>query len=59
MASKSMLPVNVLKMMLPGQRLISSLLCTLLMMTPVFMVGPGLLINIALQRALTACELPC
>ena len=37
---KSMLPWNVLKMLLPGQRLTSLLLNTLLMMTSVFMTAP-------------------
>ena len=37
MARKSMLPVHLLKTALPGQRLTSSLPCTLLMMMSVFM----------------------
>ena len=35
-----MLTANILKMPLPGQRLTTSLLCTLLMMTSVFMTAP-------------------
>ena len=40
MARKSTLPANVLKTPFPGQRLTSSLLCNLLMMTSVFMMSP-------------------
>ena len=40
MAQKSILLANIFKMSLPGQWLTSSLLCTLLMMTSVFMMAP-------------------
>ena len=59
MARKSTLPANVLKTALPGQRLTSSLLCTLLMMTLVFMTAPEFLFLKPQSRALTARELPC
>ena len=39
----SPLPANVLNMPLPGQRLTSSLLCTLLMMMSVFVKAPDCL----------------
>ena len=58
MAQKSTLPANVLKMRLQGQRLMSSILCTLLMMTSVFMTAPECLFVKPHSRALTACELP-
>ena len=44
---------------LPGQRLTSSLLCTLLMMTSVFVTAPVCLFVKPQSRALTARELPC
>ena len=59
MARKSILPANVLKMPLPGQRLMSSLMCTLLMMTSVFMTAPECLYVKAQSSALTARELLC
>ena len=59
MAWKSALPANVLKMPLPRQRLTSSLLCTLLMMTSVFMTVLECLFVKPQSRALTAHELPC
>ena len=59
MARKSTLPANVLKTPLPGQRLMSSLLCTLLMMTSVLMTAPECLFLNPQSRALTARELPC
>ena len=59
MARKSTLPANVLKTPLPGQRLTSSLLCSLLMMTSVFIMAPECLFVKPQSRALTACELPC
>ena len=43
MARKSTLPAKVWKTPLQGQRLTSSLLCTLLNMTSVFMTAPGCL----------------
>ena len=58
MAQKSMLPANVLKMPLPGQRLTSSLLCTLRMMTSVFMTALECLFVKLPSCALTAHELP-
>ena len=45
MVRKSTLPANVLKTPLPGQRYTSLLLCTLLMMTSVFMMAPEMLIH--------------
>ena len=54
MTQISMLPANVLKMPLPGQRLMSSLLCTLLMMTSVFMTALECLFVKPQSRALTA-----
>ena len=57
MARKSTLPANVLKMPLPGQRLTSSLLCTLLMVMSVFMTAPEWLFAKPQSRALTACDL--
>ena len=59
MARKSMLPEKVLKMPLPRQRLTSSLLCTLLMMTSAFMTAPECLFVKQQSRTLTAHELPC
>ena len=59
MSRKSTLPANVWKMLLPRQRLTSSLLCTLLMMTSVFMTAPECLFVKPQSRALTARELPC
>ena len=47
------------EMPLPGQRLTPSLLCTLLMMTSVFMTPPECLFVKPQSRALTARELPC
>ena len=58
MARKNMLPANVLKTPLPGQRLTSSLLCTLQMMRSVFMTGLECLFVKPQSCALTACELP-
>ena len=58
-ARKSTLPAIVLKMPLTGRRLMSLLLCTLLMMAPVFMTAPECLFVKPQSRALTACELPC
>ena len=52
-----MLPGNVLKMLLPGQRLMSSLLCTLLMVTSVFMTVPECLFVKLQSRASTAHEI--
>ena len=56
---KSTIPANVLKRPLPGQRLTSSLLYTLLMMTSVFMAAPECLFVEPQSRASTARELPC
>ena len=56
---KSMLPANVLKTLLPGQRLTSSLLCTLLTMTSVFITAPECLFVKPQSHALKALELPC
>ena len=57
--AENTLPANVLKTLLPGRRLMSSLLCTLMMMTSVFMSAPECLFVKSQSRALTACELPC
>ena len=59
MARKSMLPAKVSKMPLPGKRLTSSLLYTLLMMTSVFMMATECLFVKLQSPALTAHELPC
>ena len=59
MARKRTLLANVLRMPLSGQRLTSSLLCSLLLITSVFMTTPECLFVKPLSRALTACELPC
>ena len=59
MARKSTLPATVLKPPLPGQRQMSSLQCTLLVMMSVFMMAPECLFIKPQNCALTACELPC
>ena len=61
MARRSMLHANVLKTLVPRQRLIltSPLLCNLLMMMSIFMTVPECLFVKLQSRALTACELPC
>ena len=59
MARKSSLPAKVLKTPLPGQRLTSSLLCSLLVMTSVLMTAPECLFVKPQSRALTAPKLPC
>ena len=50
---------ELLKTLRPGQRLMSSLLCTLLMMMSVFMTAPECLFVKLQSCALTAPELPC
>ena len=57
-AWKSMLPANVLKMLPPGQKLMSLLLCTLLMKTLVFMMARESLFVKLQSRALIAREFP-
>ena len=56
MAQKSTLPANLLKKPLPGLRLMSSLLCTLLLMTLVFVTAPECLFVKPQSRALIARE---
>ena len=50
---------DILKTPLPGQRLTRTLLCTLLMMTSVFVTAPECLYVKPQSLALTARELPC
>ena len=56
---KRTLPANILKMPLPGERLTSSQLCTLLMMTSLFMTAPECVFGKPQSRASKPRELPC